>query len=515
MEFQIQLPTETWNIELYTNDIRSEGFKIQEMGANGMKTITLDKCPTYAGKVNGADARFFIDNTTLYGKVHFKNETISIEPLSWSIDKKKAPENVWVLYKDSDAIEKQRSCGATGSGRGNGNINAAVRMMALPASCKVMNVAVDYDDEFYQLGGASKALAIMQEVDFIYFRDLKIRVNVCWLGGWSKQNPNYPFSNTADPTLVAGEFWSYWNNNRNNIIRDCAHMLTGKSLIGVGISGSIATSNGYANAETVGSAAKSYSLSDAGGTSSSDWAACASHEIAHNLGYGHDNDCSTRYIMCSFDNKKPEFSAGSKIIIGSFLDDNTTLGIRTTSIKPQLNFNNIVSTPTYISSNGQNLNIVNNDTYINNNTFTYSVNNPSVLVNQTVNPTFIRPNGIPYFTFTIQYTNTCGTFFRSIPFIKTSNLMSTTLYPNPSNGNLVIDFKNEALYDMTPKEIRVYNEAQYLIYSETIQSNDRISESKTSNQLKIDLQNQPFGKYFVILIYPNGTIKNHQIILEK
>jgi hypothetical protein len=94
------------------------------------------------------------------------------------------------------------------------------------------------------------------------------------------------------------------------------------------------------------------------------------------------------------------------------------------------------------------------------------------------------------------------------------NLMSTTLYPNPSNGNLVIDFKNEALYDMTPKEIRVYNEAQYLIYSETIQSNDRISERKTSNQLKIDLQNQPFGNYFVILIYPNGTIKTIKSFLK-
>jgi hypothetical protein len=89
MAFQIQLPTETWNIELYTNDIRSEGFKIQEMGANGMRNITLDKCPTYAGKVNGADARFFIDNNTLSGKVYFENETISIEPLSWSIGKKK------------------------------------------------------------------------------------------------------------------------------------------------------------------------------------------------------------------------------------------------------------------------------------------------------------------------------------------------------------------------------------------------------------------------------------------
>ncbi|MEY4937609.1 MAG: hypothetical protein RIS64_3968 [Bacteroidota bacterium] len=520
MAFQIQLPTETWNIELYTNDIRSEGFKIQEMGANGMRNITLDKCPTYAGKVNGADARFFIDNNTLSGKVYFENETISIEPLSWSIGKKNAPENVWVLYKDSDAIVKQRSCGVTGRGRGNGTVNVEVRMMVLPASCKVLKVAVEYDYEFSQLYGASKVLDIMQQVDFFYFRDLKVRVNVCWLGGWTTNGQGYPYSNSTIYTQVSTEFWNYWNANRNNIVRDCAHMFTGKSLVEPIRMAPVI--NGEANLVPVGSSTKSYSMSDAGLlTTSSDWAACASHEIGHNLGHaGHDNDisstyCGTKFIMCEGSNKQTEFSASSKQIIGNFLDANTTLGIRTTLINPQLNYNNIISTPTYISSYGQTLNIVNTDAYIYNNTFTYSANNPSVLFNQTVNPTFVNPNGVPYFTFTIQYTNTCGTFYRSIPFIKSSNFRATMLYPNPSNGSFLIDFKNEAINDMTPKEVRVYNEAQYLIYSETIQSDDAISESKSTKQLKIDLQNQPFGKYFVILIYPNGTTKNHQIILEK
>jgi hypothetical protein len=46
MQFKLQLPTETWNVELETNEIRTEDFKNQQMDEKGMQTITLDKCPT-------------------------------------------------------------------------------------------------------------------------------------------------------------------------------------------------------------------------------------------------------------------------------------------------------------------------------------------------------------------------------------------------------------------------------------------------------------------------------------
>ncbi|MFN8430548.1 MAG: zinc-dependent metalloprotease [Spirosomataceae bacterium] len=493
LDFQIQLRDDVWNINLAENEIRTTSLIEQEKKKN-----VNDNCPTYAGTVNKNEALFFLDAQTLYGKVYLNDDDIRLEPLSWSIDKKNAPENIWVLNKKSDALTKEFSCSTKGGKNFNSNSKNG-RISSLPASCKMMNVAIEFDNEFATLGGASKALAIMQEVDRIYFRDLQIRVNVSWIRNWT--NTTYPYTNTTDYSAVSSQFWGHWNSQMGYVSRDCTHMFTGKSLTGpYGTS-----SNGEANLVNIGSATKSYSMSDAG-AASTDWESCASHEMAHNLGHGgHDNDnssCNPKYIMCTGDNKTSTFSPNSKNIIIPFLNSNTTLGIRTPSIQTQLNYVNIISTPTYIPSGGRYLSIVNNDTYINNNTFIYSANNSLVSYNQWANPTFLKPNGASYFTFTIQYTNTCGTFYRSIPFITTSSARMATLYPNPTVNVLSIEFENEA--GELPKEIRVYNEQQGFLFSQNF-----------DKQEKIDLQNQPKGKYFVHLLYPDGTIKKQSIILEK
>ena len=499
LQFQIQLPNDIWNIDLSENEIRTPSLIEEEKKKN---ETTNTSCPTFAGKVNENEALFFIDDQTFYGKVYLQDDAFQLEPLSWSIDKKNAPENVWVLYKESDAIIKERVCGTKGGENINPNKNRLAS--ALPASCKIMNVAIEFDNQFANLGGASKALAIMQEVDKIYFRDLKIRVNVCWIRNWA--NTSYPYTNTTDFATVSSQFWGHWNSQMGYVNRDCTHMFTGKNLTGPNGT----NANGEANLVNIGSAAKSYSMSDAG-AGSTDWESCASHEIAHNLGHGgHDNDNSTcipRYIMCTDNNKRTEFSPNSKNIITSFLNANTSLSIRTPLIQPQLNYVNIISTPTNIPSGGRYLSIINNDAYITNNTFFYSANNALVTYNQIQNPTFLKPNGASYFTFTIRYTNTCGTFYRSIPFITTASARIATFYPNPVNNVVSVKFENEV--GELPNEVKVYNESQGFIFSQNIEN------AEQDKQLTIDLQNQPKGRYFIHLLYPDGTIKKQSIILQK
>ena len=175
LDFQIQLPDDVWNINLAENEIRTVSL-IENENKKNMNDI----CPTYAGTVNKNEALFFIDDQTPYGKVYLNNDDIRLEPLSWSIDKKNTPENVWILYKKSDAVPKDFFCGTKGGKNYNGNSKNG-RIASLPAFCKILNVAIEFDNEFANLGGASKALAIMQEVNKIFFRDLQIRVNVCWI----------------------------------------------------------------------------------------------------------------------------------------------------------------------------------------------------------------------------------------------------------------------------------------------------------------------------------------------
>ncbi len=495
LQFQIQLPHDIWNIDLAENEIRTTNLLEEEKKKAENRDLL---CPTYAGKVNRNDALFFIDEHTLYGKVYTNDDAIRLEPLNWNIEKKYVSDDTWILYKESDVITKESYCGAK-EGKNYNSIYKNGRIASLPAACKILNIAVEFDNEFDGLGGASKALAIMQEVDRIYFRDLQIRVNVCWIRNWA--NTNYPYTNTTNFTTVSAEFWGHWNAQMGYVTRDCTHMFTGKNLTAP--NGTFA--NGEANLVNVGSGSNSYSMSDAG-ASSTDWESCASHEIAHNLGHGgHDMNCNPKYIMCQGDNKTSTFSLDSRNIIMAFLT-NISLGIRTPLIQVKLNNVIINSTPTYIASNGRYLTVVSNDNYINNNTFFYSANNSLVMYNQGANPTFLQPNGAPHFTFTIQYTNTCGTFYRSIPFIATTSAGMLTMYPNPTNNILSVKFENEE--EELPNQIQVYNE-QGFVFSQNIEN--LVEE----HQVKIDLQNLPKGKYFVHLLYTDGTIKKQSIILEK
>lgn len=363
LKFQIQLPESVWDVNLLENEIRTPELIEQE---NKKTNKPYTTCPTYTGKVNKNDALFYIDRDTFSGKVYLEDDAICLEPLSWSVGKENSPNNVWILYLNSKTIAKQRICGTKSGGEKEISTNRNLRTTALPAACKMLKVAVEFDNEFENLGGVGKALTIMQEVDKIYFRDLKLRVNVSWIRNWN--NASDPYTNATLFFTVSAEFWSHWDNQMGYVNRDCTHMFTGKTLtVPIG-SGDI---NGESNAVPVGSSGKSYSMSDAG-MQSSDWQACASHEIAHNSGhYGHDEDLGTnvdcnanRFIMCGGSYKQTEFSPSSKNIIIPFLDANTSLGIRIPPILAQSNYSTIISTPQNIPSGGSSFNILNNDPYI-------------------------------------------------------------------------------------------------------------------------------------------------------
>lgn len=511
LKFQIRLPDEVWDVELSENETPTPEL-VEQQHKDSNKTFTT--CPTYSGKVNKNVALFYIDSFTLHSAVYLENDALRLEPLAWNVKSENIPENVWILFKDSDTIENKLTCGTKGGQEFSSTPNINNRTTSLPAACKMLKVAVEFDNEFdsYVNGhytGFGKAMAYMHQVNYIYFRDLKLQVNISWTRSWNGVSD--PYNDSTLFYTVSGQFWSYWNNNMGGVDRNCTHMFTGKTLtVPIGSP----DFNGEANLVNVGSGGNPYSMSDAG-LSNIDPFTVAAHEIAHNLGHpGHDNDPGTnvncgayKYIMCSGGNKQAYFSPNSKNIISSFLDANTSLSIRIPKITAQLNFNTINTTPTNFPAGGSNFKIVNSDDYITNNTFFYSVNNGSVTFNQGSNPTYISPNGASHFTFTTRYTNTCGVFFRSVPFLVPFHARMGTPYPNPTNSFLSVDFEDK-LGDLP---IQVYDEKSRLIYSKSlkdIQKNDKID-------FKIDLRQQPRGKYFIHLHYADGTTTQRPIILEK
>ncbi len=512
LQFQILFSNETWNVELFSNEIRSKNL-VDEMKRNATLKGATAQCATYTSTVNNEEANFYVDRKTLVGKIYKKNDALVLEPLAWLIGKQSTQNDIWVLYYDDDVISQPAICGVKNT-QTTRKPNGGRIANNLPSECKILNIAIDYDEEFANriAGGnpVAKALSIMQEVDRIYFRDFKTKVNVCWIA-----SSPFVFSNTNNAIILVPEFWNYWNNNRGNVIRDAAHMLTGKRL--VAINGSI-ESNGEANQVLVGSTAKSYSMSDGGDETNSDWASCASHEIAHNLNAIHDSDCTSKYIMCEGKAKNGQFSPTSISMVVNFLNSNNSLSIRTPSIQPRLNNINIISTPTYMPTSGQTFSIISNDTYVTNNTFVYSANNTNVSYIQGANPTFLFPNSAPYFTFTIQYSNICGTFYRSIPLIARSGARlaiipdsttdNLTIYPNPTTENMNIKIETSDSGKKIPIEIKIHDENQNLVYQkETL--------SETEGIYQINLSDKTKGRYFVHILFSDGSIHKQTITLIK
>lgn len=518
LSFQLQTLTEKWEIELHPNEIRTPDCKIIEFDGKNSKELTVADCPTFAGTVNGYEARFYINSELLSGTIYQKDDILTIEPLSWFLSTNEF-KDVLIIFKESDIIETGGVCGVK-STINQLQSNQTSSITSLPVTCKMLNVAIEYDYEFYLLGGANQALSIMQNVDYIYFRDIGVRVNVSWMGGWSSKNAPYPYSNNTLFTTVSAEFWSYWNTNRGYVNRDIAHMFTGKNLTPPPVSPNLDV-NGEANLVNICSASKSYSMSDRGNGSSNDWASCASHEIGHNLGHGgHDNDisntfCDTKYIMCTGMTKNGYFSPNSKTIIANFLNSTSCLVTRTPSIVCKIDNNTINSTPTYISGGSHVINVISNDTYINNNSFTYAPNNSSVSYYPSGNSCSFTTNGVSSFTMQITYTNTCGTFYRAIPFVIYS---SYKIYPNPSKDYLTVAFDIDASFDNSlglPSELNLFNEKQELVKNIYPQESYKTKNlSSQNNKVIFDLRTYPKGLYYLHVIYTDGKTDKVKVLLE-
>jgi hypothetical protein len=83
-----------------------------------------------------------------------------------------------------------------------------------------------------------------------------------------------------------------------------------------------------------------------------------------------------------------------------------------------------------------------------------------------------------------------------------SNKPEVSLYPNPTNGILNMEFKNEV------NAIRIINILGKVVY------NERVTEDLTNSNKRIDLSNLVGGIYIVSVSNDNGT-SNYKVVLNK
>lgn len=179
------------------------------------------------------------------------------------------------------------------------------------AQCRTVRLAVASDAAFCEsMGGRNLAVAKIQAVIALasepYERQMCIKLSMTHfeMACPGEEDPYFRFGD--DPYTILENFQTFWNENRNSIVRDVAHFLPGKYILD-GMAG-------YAHIGGACSISKGYGWSESANPS------FIAHELGHNFGCFHTNEGIMTQV---WDPKIPpptDFSAASVSTITNFFN---------------------------------------------------------------------------------------------------------------------------------------------------------------------------------------------------
>ncbi|MFM9996425.1 MAG: M12 family metallo-peptidase [Phycisphaerales bacterium] len=285
------------------HSVRAPGFKVVVQDATGaLNEIAAPAETTYRGSVVGLDGAIVAGNLTPAGLSAFirmpDGQAWFIDPISAAVPG--APRDRHVVYRERDGVPGDWRCGmnemqlglpalkhlmppgAGGGGSTDGNL--------------VCEIACDADFEFYTSWASNTTTVtnditgIVNLVSNIYEADCQVEFTITQIIIRTSAATN-PYTSSTPATLL-GQFRAHWLTNHTGVLRDLAHLFTGRNLDGSTIG--IAYLNGVCN-------------TNAFGLSQSRWTAntafrvgLTAHETGHNFSAPHcDSVCSPCEIMCS------------------------------------------------------------------------------------------------------------------------------------------------------------------------------------------------------------------------
>ncbi|MHC4802308.1 MAG: FG-GAP-like repeat-containing protein [Planctomycetota bacterium] len=297
-EVDVNLDGVPHRLRLRSHSVRAKDFRLLVQGADGViREVDAPPPCTYRGEVTGGQpgqvAASLVNGQIVATMLMDDGALWQMEPLS-----KVAPQAdhaAHVVYGDADMLPLQGFCG-TEMLEVPDLPTAGSAALGGPVMNDVVQLAFDGDYEYYSIAHNSSipdATAdintITNSMDMIYAAQAGINYNITTiLLRTSEPDPYTQFSGSA----LLTEFADQWNNNHGGVVRDLAHLMTGKDLGGVlGIS--------FVGVVCI-SPLTSYALSQTGFTGNfAERVAVTAHEIGHNWNAGHcdgDIDCS---LMCS------------------------------------------------------------------------------------------------------------------------------------------------------------------------------------------------------------------------
>ncbi|HYY57919.1 MAG TPA: BACON domain-containing carbohydrate-binding protein [Pyrinomonadaceae bacterium] len=336
----INTERQSLELELEPHDLRAEGYMAEETVAGGARLPVMSDgaVRTFKGRVRGnkdAQARFTIDEDSFEGSILTPQERYYVEPARRYL--RSAGPTEFLFYRASDVIETEPvTCGipslheriseATDQLGEVDSVSSAAqeaesfttKALAIPLEAEL---ATEADFEYVTaLGGTVNAnneiLSIMNQVEGVYQTQIGLSFKIVFQHTWATSADPYT---TVDPVLALKEFTNYWNANFSGVVRDLAHMWTGKNLTntaGVGWTGVVCGSpaNAYSLSERVAAAPQKYVL--------------PAHEIGHNFNATHTdgNAACANTIMQSVSTNTSviSFCQFSRDQITAFINANST-----------------------------------------------------------------------------------------------------------------------------------------------------------------------------------------------
>ncbi len=557
IQFTLQLDNDKIAFNLFENDIFADSYCEIENGVK--KTKDQVEINTYAGFV-GDDyqnaLRIFISEDRISGFFVYNGIQYVTRNLSdYGVAEKKKPNKVEVVtFKFDDEI-----LSLEGSFCNNSNIKKNARVAAPPnypgytvscsdqinfPLCKYIKIKVASDQHFrtdLSLAGRQNVIIdYINQIDFVMSRELDIRVKL------ESVRCDYIFSTSNSSnigtTLVDYSSSSVRQQVFGNPDANCVEYYLSGLPFGFQLTTPKNTVGQSSNFYSLGrlpnsSAISTINLFSGGPLSYSESYLVMTHEVGHLIGALHPADlggvgiqcngqtlsCSTVTVMCDLPNKVATFNTYNKKEIQKFLTTypnalfTTSAQTFSNALVTKLNGNDISSTPVFINQSPKIIQI-NRPPYRLNSNSTYSSSDSRVFfyyknqydpVNYTSSSRFeIRT--APSFTLTVNASDQCNTYFRSIPFVYSPSgaRLSVLAYPNPANDEILIS------NDSVENDNETIEFTKIEIYDKDGNISNRIEAENMQKKIKISTLNLKSGLYYLKVSDSNGNVSSKQIIIN-
>lgn len=281
------------------HSLRAPGFRlIAASGPDGQEVQIEPPSPTtWRGAAvghEGSIAALSLVEGGVRGIMRVGGRTWGIQPLRDIVPDAEAA--LHVVYRSDQIAAPPHECGGSPFAEGVELEGAPDGGLAGGGVCdNMVQIAIDADREYFVANGSSIANtvadieSVMNGVDAIFINDVAITSQITQIRVWTAE-PD-PYTSTAAGTLL-NEFRTWWNTNEGGIVRDVAHLFTGKNLNG--------TTIGIAYLSAVCNLPSAYGLTQ--GKWSSNLVlrtATVTHELGHNWSAPHCNSDPACAIMCS------------------------------------------------------------------------------------------------------------------------------------------------------------------------------------------------------------------------